>query len=277
MIIVKKVLNSSVILVSDEKNNEFILLGKGIGFNKKIGNIVEENMDTLQQFLPVDNDKRRNVFNLLSSIPSEIFDATTKMFKYAKKELKIEINNSLYYLLVDHLNFAIERLEKGYNITNGLEWEIKSFYPNEYRVAKECLTIINKELNILLPEEEIVNIAYHFINCQEENSKNKISEAKLVGHIVNIVRFSISKQIDITDIHYLRFITHIKFFVKRFFDNNMLKGDSFKFNEIQQEEYKKEYVIANRIKTYIYDEFKVLISDEEMTFFVIHINRFVCK
>lgn len=269
MIIVKKVL----ILVNDEKNNEFILLGKGIGYNKKVVYIVEENVDTLQQFLPIDNEKRRNIFYLLNSIPVEIFDVTTKIFKYAQKNLNIEINDSLYYLLVDHLNFAIERLKKGYNITNRLEWEIKSFYSMEYKIAKECLNIINEDLKIKLPDEEIVNIAYHFINCQKENIIDKVKEVKLIGHIVNLVRFSISKNIDTEDIHYLRFITHIKFFVKRFFENKMLKGNSFKFSEINQKEYQNEYLIANRIKEYLYNEFKVLISDEEISFFVIHINR----
>ncbi|WKK93441.1 CAT RNA binding domain-containing protein [Clostridioides difficile] len=37
--IIKKVLNSSVVLVHDTKDNEFILLGKGIGYGKKQENI----------------------------------------------------------------------------------------------------------------------------------------------------------------------------------------------------------------------------------------------
>ncbi len=34
--VIKKVLNSSVVLVSDHENNEFILLGKGIGYGKRL-------------------------------------------------------------------------------------------------------------------------------------------------------------------------------------------------------------------------------------------------
>ena len=33
---IKKVLNSSVILAIDENNKEFVCLGKGIGYNKKM-------------------------------------------------------------------------------------------------------------------------------------------------------------------------------------------------------------------------------------------------
>ena len=32
---IKKVLNSSVVLLTDEKQAEFIVLGKGIGYGKK--------------------------------------------------------------------------------------------------------------------------------------------------------------------------------------------------------------------------------------------------
>ena len=38
--IIKKVLNSSVVLVHDTKDNEFILLGKGIGYGKKTGEYI---------------------------------------------------------------------------------------------------------------------------------------------------------------------------------------------------------------------------------------------
>lgn len=38
--IIKKVLNLSVVLVYDIKDNEFILLGKGIGYGKKIGEYI---------------------------------------------------------------------------------------------------------------------------------------------------------------------------------------------------------------------------------------------
>ena len=34
---IKKVLNSSVVLVEDDTKAEFVLLGKGIGFGKKPG------------------------------------------------------------------------------------------------------------------------------------------------------------------------------------------------------------------------------------------------
>ena len=42
---IKKVLNSSVVLVEDDAHQESILLGKGIGFGQKPGNVIVENQE----------------------------------------------------------------------------------------------------------------------------------------------------------------------------------------------------------------------------------------
>lgn len=55
MIYIKKVLNSSVVLV-DKEGQEMIALGKGIGYGKKVGDsIADTQID--QVFLPIDEKK----------------------------------------------------------------------------------------------------------------------------------------------------------------------------------------------------------------------------
>lgn len=68
---IKKVLNSSVILAIDENNKEFICLGKGIGYNKKIGDTVEKKSID-QIFMPVENIQINEYLRLLDSIPQYI-------------------------------------------------------------------------------------------------------------------------------------------------------------------------------------------------------------
>lgn len=56
MIYIKKVLNSSVVLV-DKEGQEMIALGKGIGYGKKVGDsIADTQID--QVFLPIDEKNR---------------------------------------------------------------------------------------------------------------------------------------------------------------------------------------------------------------------------
>lgn len=274
---IKKVLNSSVVLAVDEADSEFILLGKGIGYGKKAGQYVETNHEDYQLFIPVNDDKSRQAIELLDSIPSEILDLTRLVVCKAKEELNIDFNDSVYFILADHLNFAIERYQKQMVITNRLSWEIQSFYPKEYATAQSCLDFVNTSMGITLPEEEAVNIAFHLVNAQASNNPEYDSAryAKLIGELVNIVRYSLNKDFQKDSIHYLRFITHIRFFVERFFIDKMLEDNGNDFYLQQRNVYKKESEIANKMKNFLFDKYKKIITDEEMSFLIIHMNRLI--
>lgn len=277
MVRIKKVLNSSVVLAEDEANAEFILLGKGIGYGKKAGENLETNHEDYQLFIPVQNDKSRQVMDLLDSIPSEILELTRCVVCIAKEKLGTEFNDSVYFVLADHLNFALERYQENMIITNRLSWEIQSFYPKEYAVAQSCLQYVNTAMHIQLPEEEGVNIAFHLVNAQASNNPEYDSAryVKLIGELVNIVRYSLNKDFKKDSIHYLRFITHIRFFVERFFTDKMLADNDNNFYLQQKNSYKKESEIANKVKHYLFEKYKKLITDEEMSFLIIHINRLI--
>lgn len=66
MIYIKKVLNSSVVLV-DKEGQEMIALGKGIGYGKKVGDsIADTQID--QVFLPIDEKKSGQFADLVDVV-----------------------------------------------------------------------------------------------------------------------------------------------------------------------------------------------------------------
>ncbi len=128
--VIKKVLNSSVVLVSNHENNEFILLGKGIGYGKKAGESIDQSASN-QIFVPVENTKSKQFEELMDDIPIDILTITQEIIVEAQKLLECEFNKSLYLILADHLNFAVQRVRDGIVITNRVFWEIKNYYPKE--------------------------------------------------------------------------------------------------------------------------------------------------
>lgn len=122
--IIKKVLNSSVVLVHDANDNEFILLGKGIGYGKKTGEYICGSNDN-QMFVPVENTKSKQFLELMDDISVDILKITQEIIVEAEKLLNSSFNKNLYLILADHFNFAIERMRKGIKITNRVFWEIK--------------------------------------------------------------------------------------------------------------------------------------------------------
>lgn len=146
MIKIKKVLNSSVVLVEDEQNKEYILFGKGIGYGQKAGNTVEEHQAD-QIFVPVENVKVKEYLDVLDTIPPVYVELTGQIVAYAEKKLQTKLNTGIYFTLMDHLHFAVERLSKKIAITNKVFWEIKNYYAEEFEIGLFSLELIKEKLD----------------------------------------------------------------------------------------------------------------------------------
>lgn len=273
---IKKVLNTSVVLVI-EKNDEFIVLGKGIGYGKKPGELIDTDNNEYQTFISVDDKKKAQLSELVNSIPVEIIDITIKLIEIAEQELNTILTSSLAFILADHINFAIEREKKGIIITNKLIWEIKNLYAKEYKIASKCVEIINKELQTKFTESEVANIAFHIVNAEASANPNYDGQryARLVGEIVRITSENMDIIVETESIHYNRFITHIKFFVERFFTDRMLKDNDTSL--IPDFKFRKEKEIVFKIKNYLMNAYNKEIPDEEVLYLVVHISRLLRK
>jgi beta-glucoside operon transcriptional antiterminator len=275
---IEKVLNSSIVLAQDEKGKNFILLGKGIGYGKKTGMIIEK-QNVEQIFIPVDNNELDKVSYLMNSIPPELIEVTQDIITYAKNVLNVKFKDSIYFILADHLNFSIKRFIENINITNRVFWEIKNFYSKEFAVGLYAIKLMNTKFKIALPEEEAANIAFHLVNAQDEKdeSMDTMKAAKLVGIIVNIVRYSIKGEVDTESIHYSRFITHIKYFVERYFANRLLnETDDILYNQVSNK-YKEAFDCSLKIDDYFYEKYQTHLPHEELAYLIVHIQRLIMK
>ncbi|HZH58799.1 MAG TPA: PRD domain-containing protein, partial [Metabacillus sp.] len=249
---------------------------KGIGYGQKVGNIIKENQAD-QMFFPVENIKVKEFIGLLDSIPPEFIELTQQIVSYAEDKLKTNLNTSIYFMLMDHLNFAVERYHKGINITNKVYWEIKNYYAEEFEIGVYALKLMNDKFNIDLPIEEAANIAFHLINAQGEQkeSRNGMRYARMIGSIVNLTRYSFNIDLDEDNIHYTRFITHVKFFVERFYSDKMLDDkDNVLFKQLASL-YPQAMDGAFKIKDYIKQVNGKDIPNEELAYLAVHIHRLI--
>ena len=274
MYTIKKVLNSSVVLVTDRAGDEFILLGKGIGYGRKPGERVAESAEN-QVFVPVDAERSGQVRELMASLPPEIVEVTQEIVRESERLLGVELSSGVYLLLADHLNFAIERSRQGMRIANRVFWEIKNYYPDEFRAGMLGVQLVQDRLGITLPEEEAASIAFHIANARaaDEDHYDASRYAKLMGKLINLVVLSLNKPIDTKSIHYLRFLTHMKYFVERYFSGKLLDcDDDLLFLQVSSR-YKREMGIACKIKDYVEREYGTPVTREELTYLIVHIWR----
>lgn len=273
MTIIKKVLNSSVVLV-EQDGVEMIALGKGIGFGRKAGEEIKN--DSIDKIFLEKNTKTTHITELMDEIPFEYFEATKKIVEKSEKMLDTKLNTTIYLTLTDHLHFAIERFSKGQNLQNKLYWEIKSYYPKEFEVGIAALAIVEDIFSIKLPKEEASNIAFHLINAQTENhSTNGFKYAKMISSIVNVVKYSIQTNVDTSSIHYTRFITHVRFFVERFYSGQLLHDNNNELYDQMNILYPYAMEIAKKVSEYIKKMYKFEIPKDEIVYLGVHINRLI--
>lgn len=82
MVSIKKVLNSSVVLV-EKDGIEMIALGKGIGFGKKAGEELSD--DVVDKIFFEKNLKTTHLTELIDEIPYEYFEITKNIIELAEK------------------------------------------------------------------------------------------------------------------------------------------------------------------------------------------------
>ncbi|WP_459127572.1 PRD domain-containing protein [Latilactobacillus curvatus] len=271
---IKKVLNSSVVLATDAQDAELIILGKGIGYGKKPGMQVEDDIGN-QWFVPVAAPQLKQVMALLEEMPSEVIEVTGQINQYAIQQLNQKLNEGLTFALMDHINFALQRLSNGMHIQNKLYWEVQNYYPEEFRIGEFSVRLINEKFNVTLPKEEIANIAFHIINVEKEgiNDYDSMKVTALVDDVVSLIRYQVKNQIQTGSISYQRLITHIKFFAERLLSNQQLTGSDSFMNQHLRQKYPEATQIADLIVKFIDRKYQLTITEEELIYLIVHIER----
>ncbi|MFE5278828.1 PRD domain-containing protein, partial [Bacillus cereus] len=87
--------------------------------------------------------------------------------------------------------------------------------------------------------------------------------------------YTLNINIEEKNIHYTRFITHVRFFVERFFADNMLEDkDNVLFEQISSL-YPHAMDGAFKIKEYIKQVYEKTVPNEELTYLAVHIHRLI--
>jgi len=271
--IIKKIFNNNAILVQDCNKNEFVVMGRGIAFKKNIGEKVDKNLIE-KTFVLREQDASEKFKLLLEDVPAEYISLCYDIVEYAKNMLSAKLNDYIYVTLTDHINNALKMLDEGFSTHNPLIWEIKKFYPDEFKVGLKSLEFIQDELGKKLPEDEAANIALHLINAQVNNSCNNLediaNQAKMIQDILNIVKYTYNIVLDENSLSYERFVTHLRFFFQRINKKEKVQteDDDFLLKQVRNK-YKDAYNCMLKIEKYLEKD----LSDEEKLYLTIHIQR----
>lgn len=272
---IKKVLNNNVVLTTDEYNRELVVFGKGIGYGKVVGDIIEKN-DIEKSFL-FDDD--RQLFHLIQTIPPEVIDVTQSIISLGHENLGLSLSSTILLALSDHLNFAINRHKENIFVKSPLHWEVKHLYPKEYETGLKALHLLNEELGMDMPESEASFIALHFINSSHNNGDQTfIVVTRIISKVAEILSLDLDEKIDKSSIDYSRFITHLRYFILRHQGNQeYIIQDSDVLFDMMKHKYKQSYQISENIRMFLIDEYGWDFGQDESVCLMIHIERLKSK
>lgn len=272
-IIIEKVINNNIISAYEESGAEVIVMGRGIGFKKKQGEVVPA--DQISKIFRIKSRTLAEQFKeLLANMPLERVRISDEIISHAKDHLKLKLNQSIYVTLTDHINFAIERVSQGIEPQNALLWEIKRFYPQEFQLGIYALELIHDRLGILLPEDEAGFIALHFVNAEYGTDiRDAVKFPDQMQAIVDIVERDLGILLDESSLHYERFMTHIKFLIQRIYRKELLFSEDRELSLLMQRKYPREYQCSVKVAEYIMQATGSRLSEEEIMYLSVHIRR----
>lgn len=270
MELIKKI-NNNFAVARDSLGQIIIVSGRGIGFEKMPGELKDLNKISRTYY---DVDER--YIDLIQQLPEELVDLSTKIVDYASSKLQQKLNPNLFFTLADHINFAIKRFKQGVKFDFGITYEMKYLHHEEMLLGEYIVKILNKRYQIDLPEDEAAVIAMHLLEAKSNYKKNindDLNIKNIMEEICKILSNHLNIKIDKDSFNYCRFVTHVQYLLQRRNQKSCITSDNKKLFQTMISEFPIIYQCIKDIQKYFDKELQWDISEEEMLYLMLHINR----
>lgn len=269
--IVIKALNNNMVFIK-EQGVEKILLAKGIGFNKKFGDILEDNLEVDKVFSIEDKKNQENLKEVYNRVDGEFVAICEEALAEISEELGEELNETIHIGLIDHLAIAMKRLKNKEQINNPFIVEIETLYSVEFEMAKKIVNKLQDKYEIDFPEGEIGFITLHIHSARNGKMlSNSIKYSYLSNKIIIYIEEKFNSKIDKRSLDYARFLSHVRFTIERVLTDTVLKND---LTEIIKKSYPISYEIAEGASKIIEETLDKKVCDDEVAYIAMHVERF---
>ena len=270
---ITKTLNNNVIICTSD-NHEVVLIGKGIGFNKKVGMTLDDSASIEKVYKLEQKQQKEHYQTLVEMGEDHVVQAVIESVNIISDAGIRTDDKSLVVALTDHIIFAYKRLKQNQVISNPFAIETQHLYSDAYQIAKQVINNLNQTLDVHFPEDEIGFIALHIASNSEDLSMHDISVInKLISKIMTIIETDLNHEIDKTTIQYQRFIRHIQFLIYR-----LTKGENVaaqdNFISMVKQLYPQCFNTAYKILKMVQRQFDVIIDESEIVYLAVHIYHF---
>ena len=273
---VKKALNNNVVIAKDPVLDEVVLIGKGIGFNRKKGDTISLS-DAEKTFALTDKKEMEQYQTLISHQDPALIEFLNDIIFYIESQMDHPLNEHIHVALTDYLSFAIKRADSKIQFNNPFLFEIKSLYPKEYQVAQEIVIKINHKLGIQFPEGETGFIALHIHSAITDRRVRDLNRHhRLIALMVELIEENLGVKINKGDVNYNRLLQHLHRAIDRINQDSRLgKEDNLK--KVLKMTYPTCYNLAWKLVKVMQKQLNKPVNESEVLYLTIHLQRLTNK
>lgn len=264
-----KVLNHNAVLIHDQVHNQILLaMYAGIGFGKKVSELIDVPDDAKIYHLESSNSKG-NTNSMLHKLDSVYIEISGEILEYAKATFE-NIDENIILPLADHIAFAINRMEQNLAISNPFANEIKLLYPEAYKIAEQAKPVIKERLGVEISDDEVGYITLHIHSAADHSNQEGMIVAIIINESIQEIAREFNKEIDVNSLSYSRLMVHMKYLLARLEENEILTLDmeAYAKSTIPQ-----SYEVATRIIKRIEGALNKLVPQVETGYLAMHIER----
>jgi len=268
--IVKKTFNSNAVLVTSEQT-EYILIGRGIGFDKKKGQKIEESTLIEHVYIQVNEANKMQYEHLLNGVDEAIFIVVEDIIAMAEKELGEKLHVEVHFGLIDHINFALNRIREGIEIVNPFLLETRMLYKAEYSIALKAVEMLKDRMNIDIPESEVGFITFHIHGGRMGiHNGSSLKYVKAISKIIPYIEDKIGFSIEENSFDSVRLVSHLRGLIERCARHETIENLLL---DRMKKDFPFEYKISENIALILNKSIGIVVPENEIGYIALHLYK----
>lgn len=269
---IKKVLNhNAVIALLPEEQKEYLLLGKGVGFGKKVAERITQKEGMTVYSLQQAGD-RGSAEEIVKSVSPDLLEVANAVLDEAEKQFG-KVDRSILFPMADHLDFAVRRIKNHEVISNPLTQDIRVMFHMEYKAAETAVPLLLEKTGETIPEDEIGFLALHVHSAiVDENVAQSLKTAQIVRSCLSMIEEKSGEHFEVMSLGYNRMMNHIRYMVTRILTGEPLKMN---LNDYMETHYPSSFGIAKTVCNEVGKTLKKDYQPAEIGYLAMHIERVI--
>lgn len=268
---IKKIINNNIISAKDEKNQEVILMGRGIGFGRKKGESID--LSRIEKIFKRESDKEFSRFKeILMHTPIEQVDVADNVVRYAKRILNNSLDKDIYLSMTQFINNYVDKEFTGLPEISYDAKVMNQYFKVEYMIGAFAQEEMFQILGIRTTEKFASYIALFVVSAEYGGSlEMALQMVDLISHILGIIERCFPGEVHYEGVRYESCVAHLRY-IASFVINREQKNHQLTNKDFLESQYRREYGCGKEIREYIKKTYDFELSDEEELYLLIHIR-----